>query len=176
MSPPDATHYQNDQGYGQQGYGQQQGYDQQPSYDPQLGFNHAAQQAYVQPEPQHFTQPAAGYDPYQAPQSQTQTRQPTMPQSYEQYSQPYEAPRSFVASPPPMDSPPYSPRPDVNTAVANPISPRGPRSAGAGPSQPSAPAQRWSGGEEGSSNEPPPPQYDAVGGVAGATGYPSEKR
>ncbi|KAG9094841.1 hypothetical protein FRC06_010435 [Ceratobasidium sp. 370] len=181
MSPPEATHYQ---GYQQHGYDQQQlGYDQQQQhgyehYDPQQAYNAAAQQAYAQPEPVHHTQPAAGYDPYQdQQQNQHQVRQQSVPQTYEPHGQALsdEPPRMLVASPHPMDSvsPPYSPQPPVlgvdMTVAAVPPAPRGPRSAGAGPSQPSP--QRWNGTQEGSS-EAPPPQYDAVG----PSGYPAEKR
>ncbi|KAG9088255.1 hypothetical protein FS749_002322 [Ceratobasidium sp. UAMH 11750] len=182
MSPPEATHYQD---YQQHGYDQQQhGYEQQQQhgyghYDPQQAYNAAAQQAYVQPEPVHYTQPAVGYDPYQEQQNQDPVRRQSVPQTYEPYSQavvPDEPPRMLVASPRPMDSvsPPYSPQPPpvlgVDTSVAAvPPAPRGPRSAGAGPSQ--ASPQRWGGTEEGSS-EAPPPQYDAVG----PSGYPPEKR
>ncbi|KAG8763458.1 hypothetical protein FRC12_008532 [Ceratobasidium sp. 428] len=181
MSPPEVTHYQEYQQQ-QHGYDQRQpSFDQQQQhgyghYDPQQEYNAAAQQAYVQPEPVHYTQPAAGYDPYaERQQSQGHVGQP----SYEQYSQPAsnEPLRTLVASPRPMDgvSPPYSPQPPqppqpltVNTAVAAvPPPPRGPRSASAGPSQPT-----WSGTEEGSAEAPP--QYDAVG--PSTTAYPVEKR
>ncbi|KAG8745258.1 hypothetical protein FRC10_008431 [Ceratobasidium sp. 414] len=178
ISPPEVTHYQEYQpDYDQQ----QHGYDQQQQhgygrYDPQQAYNAAAQQAYAQPEPVHYTGPAAGYDPYQQ-QNHDQVRQQSVPQTHEPYGQALsdEPSRMLVASPHPMDSvsPPYSPQPPVlgvNTSVAAvPPAPRGPRSAGAGPSQPSP--QRWAGTEEGSS-EAPPPQYDAVG----PNGYPTEKR
>ncbi|QRV83373.1 SUR7/Pali family protein [Ceratobasidium sp. AG-Ba] len=182
MSPPEATHYQ---GYDQQnnyGYDQQyqQGYDQQQRgydhYDPQQAYNAAAQQAYVQPEPVHYNQPAAAYDPYhERQQSQGPVRQPTMPLQPVLANEPT---RMLAASPSPMDgqSPPYTPAPHAVLAVDTsgvPPAPRGPRSAGAGPSTSQPQAQQWSATSEGSSEAPP--QYTAVG-PSTTTTYPPEKR